>query len=125
MSLKNHVAAKIRTLRSEYDHGAGLSQEQLASALGVATNTVSRWETGTYWPSIEDLDRLARFFEVSVMEFFPEEKSSADDPALVLLRKAMKGLKAEDLDEVRRYAEFRRARSRMDQAKQKKGKSNP
>ena len=123
MSLKNHVAAKIRTLRTEFGHGSGLSQEQLAGELGVATNTVSRWETGTYWPSIEDLDKLARFFHVSVMEFFPDGKAPAEDPALVLLRQATKGLKAEDLDEVRRYAEFRRARNRMAHAKQKKGAS--
>lgn len=122
MSLKQHVASKIRTLRSSSDHGA-LSQEQLAEKLDVATNTVSRWETGTYWPSIEDLDKLARFFDVSVMEFFPAEEAAEESEHVVQLMRAARGLKPEDLEEVRRYAEFRRARYRIAQAKQKKAKS--
>jgi transcriptional regulator with XRE-family HTH domain len=121
MNLKQHVAAKIRTLRAEYDHGAGLPQEQLATELDVATNTVSRWETGTYWPSIEDLDKLARFFHVSVLEFFPKEEAAEESDHVLQLMRATKGMKPEDLEEVRRYAEFRRARHRIEQAKQKKG----
>lgn len=129
MSLKQHVATKIRSLRAEYNHGSGVSQEELASALGVATNTVSRWETGTYWPSIEDLDKLARFFNVSVLEFFPAEERQQEDEQVVQLLRAAKGLKADDMEELRRYAEYRRARYRLELAKQKpkkrQGKPEP
>ena len=119
MSLKKHVAGKIRDLRAEYNHGLGLSQEDVALAVGVATNTVSRWETGTYWPSIEDLDKLGRFFEVSVLEFFPVEERQKESEHVVQLLRATKGLKPADLEELRRYAEFRRARYRLAQAKQR------
>lgn len=119
MSLKQHVATKIRTLRLGHNDREGLSQEGLASALNVATNTVSRWETGTYWPSVEDLDKLARFFSVSVMEFFPGDEPQSQDEQVVQLLRAAKGLKTEDMEELRRYAEFRRARHRLQQAKRK------
>ena len=39
--------------------------------LGVASNTISRGETATYRPTIEDLEKLARFFGKSILYFFP------------------------------------------------------
>ena len=57
--LYQHIGTKIRDLRREYPKGA-LSQEALASKLEVASNTISRWETGTYKPTPEDLDKLAK-----------------------------------------------------------------
>src|SRR3954454_7948582 len=98
MNLKQHVATRIRSLRAEYDHGLGVSQEELATKVGVATNTVSRWETGTYWPSVEDLDKLARFFNVSVMEFFPAEERQPENEQVVQLLRAAKGLKPDDME---------------------------
>lgn len=109
MNLFEHVGQHIRDLRLNYGDGQGLSQEALAKALGVATNTISRWETATYRPSLEDLDQLARFFGVSILEFFPPEEAPANEPMTALLR-AARQLKPDDLEELRRYAEFRRAR---------------
>ncbi|HXV42438.1 MAG TPA: helix-turn-helix transcriptional regulator [Anaerolineae bacterium] len=110
MNLFEYVGQRIRDLRLSYGSGQGLSQEALARSLGVAANTVSRWETATYRPSLEDLDQLARFFGVSIMEFFPPEEVVGNDQMAALLRTAQQ-LKPEDLEELRRYAEFRRARS--------------
>lgn len=110
MNLFEHVGQRIRDLRLGYAGGEGLSQEALARALGIAANTISRWETATYKPSLEDLDRLARFFGVSILEFFPREEVETDDQVAALLR-AARQLAPEDLEELRRYAEFRRARS--------------
>lgn len=110
MELLEYVAARIRDLRRSYGAGEGISQEALAREMNVTPNTISRWETGTYKPGLEDLDKLARFFGVSVLEFFPRQEAQSDDKLAALLR-AAKGLKAEDLEELRRYAEFRRARS--------------
>ncbi len=109
MNLFEYVGQRIRELRSSYGSGQGVSQEALAKALGVAPNTISRWETATYRPSLEDLDKLARFFGVSILTFFPPEEAPANEPLAALLRAAQQ-LKAEDLEELRRYAEFRRAR---------------
>jgi len=105
MNLFEYVGGRIRELRESQ----GVSQDALAKALGVAPNTVSRWETTTNKPDLEDLDKLARFFRVSILEFFPPENTAANDPINALLRTA-KQLPTQDLEELQRYAEFRRAR---------------
>jgi transcriptional regulator with XRE-family HTH domain len=112
MSVINHVASKILELRTSYG-GRGLSQEELAKAMEKSTNTVSRWETATYKPTIEDLDKLARFFKVSILEFFPTETKQTDDRIMPLLR-AAENLTDDDLQELQQYAEFRKARNLLD-----------
>jgi transcriptional regulator with XRE-family HTH domain len=111
MELLDHVAARIRDLRVSYNSGEGLSQESLATQLKVAPNTVSRWETGTYRPGLKDLEKLSRFFGVSMMSFLPSElvKDDEDENLIALLRTARQ-LHPADLEELRKYAEFRRAR---------------
>ena len=108
MNLFEHVGTRIRDLRTKYG-SRGLSQEALAKELKVAANTISRWETAVYRPTLEDLEKLSRFFGVSIMEFFPTEDESKNDEVAALLRVA-KQLAPEDVAELRRYAEFRRAR---------------
>jgi transcriptional regulator with XRE-family HTH domain len=110
MNLFEYVAQQIRELRRTYNSGEGLSQEMLAKKIGVAPNTISRWETGAYRPDLMDLETLARFFGKSILYFLPPEDIGADENTVALLRTA-KGLLPEDLEEVRRYAEFRRARA--------------
>ncbi len=117
--LYEHIGRKIRELRASYPKGA-LSQEQLADKLGVAANTVSRWETGTYKPTPEDLERLARLFEVSITTFFPDLK--VDNARVTALASAIGGLNDKDFEEIIRYAEFRKARKAMQNAKRPRGK---
>ena len=112
MDLLDHVAARIRELRVSYNSGEGLSQEALAIRLKVAPNTISRWETGTYRPSLKDVERVARFFGVSIMSFLPLELIDAEeDENLKALLRTARQLHPADLDELRKYAEFRRARA--------------
>ena len=112
MDLVAHIAAKIRDLRVNYNHGEGLSQDTLAGHLKVAANTISRWETGTYCPSFVDVERIARFFGVSMMSFLLPEMidEDADENIKALLRTA-KQLHPADLEELQKYAEFRKARA--------------
>ena len=111
MDLLDHVAARIKDLRVSYNSGEGLSQEALASHLKVAPNTISRWETGTYRPSLKDLERISRFFGVSMISFFPSEMVNEDeDENLKALLRTARQLHPADLEELRKYAEFRRAR---------------
>jgi transcriptional regulator with XRE-family HTH domain len=111
MELLDHVAAKIRDLRVSYNSGEGLSQDSLATHLKVAPNTISRWETGTYRPGLKDMERLSRFFGVSIMSFFPSETVGEDeDENLKALLRTARQLHPADLEELRKYAEFRRAR---------------
>src|SRR5437016_9246273 len=109
--VRAYVSQRIKEIRNGFGD-TGLSQEALAAKLGVATNTISRWETGTYESTLDDLEMLSRELGVSILDFFPrvepvDEKSKNVD---ALLRTAQK-LDAKDLEELRKYAEFRRARN--------------
>jgi transcriptional regulator with XRE-family HTH domain len=111
MDLLDHVAARIKELRVSYNSGEGLSQEALAAHLKVATNTISRWETGTYRPGLKDLERISRFFGVSMISFFPDQMVDDDqDENLKALLRTARQLHPADLEELKKYAEFRRAR---------------
>ena len=110
MRILDYVANQIRQLRNSYNSGEGLSQEALANHIKVAPNTISRWETGMYRPSLEDLEKLARFFGVSMMSFFPPEGSEKDEDRVMALLRTARQLHPADLEELMKYAEFRKAR---------------
>ena len=115
-TLYEQIGQRIRELRD----AAGMNQSALAAELKVAPNTVSRWETGTYKVTPEDLDRLARLFKVSITVFFPN--LSSDESRIAALTSATGGLNKKDFDEVIRYAEFRKVRQAMDQVKKSRKK---
>jgi transcriptional regulator with XRE-family HTH domain len=111
MDVLDHVAARIRDLRVSYNNGEGLSQEALATYLKVAPNTISRWETGIYRPSFKDVERISRFFGVPMKSFLPDETMDTDeDENLKALLRTARQLHPADLEELTKYAEFRRAR---------------
>ena len=120
MNLFEYVANRIRELRTRYG-GEGISQEALAKAIGVTTNTISRWETGTYKPKLEDLDKLSRFLGVSLLEFFPPEQNTMNEPVSALLR-AAKDLPEDDVLELKKYAEYRRARYLVESERARPGR---
>ena len=66
----NHV----RTSRT----GQGLSQADLAAAVGVSRQTINAIETGRYLPSLPLAFQLARFFGVAIEDLFlsPDGDSS-------------------------------------------------
>jgi transcriptional regulator with XRE-family HTH domain len=88
-----------------------MSQADLARAIGVPANTISRWETGTYKQSLENIDNLARFFGVPISQMFPE-KVDMPGYATVLLS-ALDGMTKGDIREVISYALFRRATAKQ------------
>ena len=53
------IILKLRTER-------GLSQETLASRLGMSKSTIAMWETGKRTPSPEVYEELADFFNVDM-----------------------------------------------------------
>ncbi len=67
------IGKRIRQMRTN----KGVTQEELASALNVSNQAVSRWETGITTPDIYLLPSIALFFGVTIDEIFnpsPEEK---------------------------------------------------
>lgn len=57
---------KIGKFIAELCKKNGLTQEQLGERIGVTNKTISRWETGSYMPSIDMLEVLAETFSVSI-----------------------------------------------------------
>ena len=60
--MENKTADHIRFYRKQ----KGLTQEQLAEAMGVSVSAVSKWEQGQSLPEIPMLMELADFFDLSV-----------------------------------------------------------
>lgn len=59
------IAKKIKALRKT----RGLTQQQLADALGVQRATISNYEIGRREPSISDLEKIGKVLGVS-LEYF-------------------------------------------------------
>src|ERR1700693_5076001 len=92
-TIYEQIGQRIRELRLAHPGGT-LSQETLGAKINAVGNTVSRWETGTYKPTAEDLDKLARFFNVPITVFFPDQQS--DTSRIEMLASATGGLDSHD-----------------------------
>ncbi len=57
---------RLRELREE----RGLTQEELAKALGVTRQTIIAIEKGRYDPSLRLAFKMARFFNVEIEDIF-------------------------------------------------------
>ncbi len=57
-----NIAKNITLLRKE----KGATQEQLAQAINVSSQAVSKWETGTSQPDVQTLPLIAEYFNVSI-----------------------------------------------------------
>ena len=66
------IGEKIQFFRKKN----GMSQEELGQKLLVSRQTVSLWETGQTFPTIDNLIRLREIFGVSVDELLCEEQGS-------------------------------------------------
>lgn len=71
------LGKKIMTMRNEKN----LSQEQLAEKLNVTRQTISNWENGKFYPDIDSLVNLSKFFNVSL-----DNLLSYDDKVLDYLK---------------------------------------
>ena len=91
MSIKlNEQIAFLRKTKS-------ITQEDLASALGVTNQAVSKWESGTCCPDIMLLPDIARYFEVSIDELMGYQGAdTSKDITLQLLSMVEEMEKGED-----------------------------
>ena len=63
------IGEKIRELRRR----DGRKQEELANALGVTNQAVSRWESQTGYPDMEMIPAIANYFGVTIDALFGYE----------------------------------------------------
>lgn len=65
-STKALLGARIKELRKKKH----LSQEQLAEKMNVQRNSLSRFEVGEMYPSIETLEVMAKALDVEIKDLF-------------------------------------------------------
>ena len=70
-----NISKNIADLRKK----ARITQEQLAAALNVSSQAVSKWETNTCQPDTMTLPLIANYFNVSVDYLFYGEEYTYDD----------------------------------------------
>ena len=61
---------KLQELRKN----RGMTQEELAEVLYVSRTTISKWELGRGYPSIDSLKDISKFFSVSIDDLLSGEK---------------------------------------------------
>lgn len=69
------IGEKIYNIRKQ----KGVSQEGLALELGVARQTVSKWEMDATQPTLENVESMCKFFGVNASYFFGNEELAVAD----------------------------------------------
>ncbi|MBD5103912.1 MAG: helix-turn-helix transcriptional regulator [Ruminococcaceae bacterium] len=67
-------AEKLKGIRKQ----SGMSQEQLAEKIGVSRQAVTKWETSTGIPDIENIMSISDVFGISIDELLSNEKISKE-----------------------------------------------
>ena len=85
MANKNVIGQRIRTMRLS----RGMTQADLAKAIGQSQSSITMYETGRREPDFETLEALADVFNVPMVSFVdgggvvsvghPEEETQSDD----------------------------------------------
>ena len=95
------IGAIIKKLRTENN----ITQDSLATAIGVTPQAISRWEAGGGYPDIELLPAIADFFSVSTDELLGYKKSERES-RLAEIKKEMSRL--EEVGTIKERIDFAR-----------------
>ena len=94
-----NIGEKIKELRKR----DGRKQEDLAKALGVTAQAVSRWEAGTCYPDVSLIPSVANYFHVSIDALFGyqnDREGKINEYAREALRRMIEG---SDVTEIIQY----------------------
>lgn len=80
-----------------------LSQEQLAEMIGVEYQTISRIETGYYFTSYENLQKIASALDLTIKDLFDfNEIDLSKEDLIKVITKNIKNLEIKDLEIIRK-----------------------
>lgn len=100
---RNQIGDRLRRAR-EY---MGLSQEEVANALGLPRPSITHIEQGARKVEGIELSKLAKLYRRTLDYLLTGTEPVSDGPEqLAFLARAVKGLSEKDLEEVARFAEF-------------------
>ena len=83
-----NLGNKIRELRKK----KGITQEQLAIALSISPQAVSKWEMGTGYPDISILPVIAGYFGVSLDTLFNYDAKTLEERITEILYSSRGGI---------------------------------
>lgn len=86
-----HIGKNIRALRKQ----AGLTQIDLAQALGIKQQVIVRYEKGEVNPEVAKLPALAKALGVQIEELFRDERP-AGEPQTKIKRKNSREVQAQE-----------------------------
>ena len=101
--LYEHVAERLKTLRSQYNNGEGISQKALAQLLGISQQSYASYESAQNRITLEMLNKIARFYKLSVSYFLNAPQSSA---AAELMEYDAKSFTEDELKEILTFVRF-------------------
>lgn len=97
--MKLSIGNIIYKLRKE----RGITQENLANAVGVSTAAVSKWETGNAYPDITLLSPIARYLETTVDFLLAFESNLTDEEVMEIYNKCCKKIMEEPFEKALKY----------------------
>ncbi len=81
----------------------GYSQEQLAELVGLEYQTISRIETGYYFTSYENLQKIAKALNLTIKDLFDFSEDELTKAELIkLITKDIKSFEIKDLKTIRK-----------------------
>jgi transcriptional regulator with XRE-family HTH domain len=91
------IGGRIAKLRRH----RGLTQAELAEAIGVANETISRLERGVSVPSLNTLEEISRSLDVPLKDFFdlalPPKKAGPSERTTARIIALLKGKRPQEL----------------------------
>ncbi|RDY29185.1 XRE family transcriptional regulator [Romboutsia weinsteinii] len=93
--MKLPIGEVIYKLRKEN----GITQEQLAKAVGVSTAAVSKWESKNAYPDISLLPSIARYFNTSIDSLLRFEMEITKEEVMEIAAECAKLFETEDLED--------------------------
>ena len=94
--MEMNIGNKIRELRKK----KGITQEQLASALGITSQAVSKWEMSTGYPDIAMLPIIAGYFGVSMDTLFNYDADKLEENIMNVLYNSRGGRPFEEAEKI-------------------------
>ena len=82
------IHENLKRIRAHF----GATQQQLADYLNVSPQSISKWEKGEVYPSIEYLPKMAEFFHCSINTFFSEYELQIYEKFAMVDEKELTGL---------------------------------
>jgi len=74
----------------ECREAVGMSQKQVAFAIGVKPPQISKWEAGTQKPSRENCIKLAALYNVSIDYLIGTDSNTDNDDEIMIIRERLR-----------------------------------